>query len=839
MQDFLCYQGKPPGMQPTRPTSQNAKSLVFGLPAQSPMALRLVISRVFPGFSSSLLVIWALVIGLSLPEMTALQQLWSRYPKLLWAVDRGKTYTNGSSRLEWNWREKAKKSCRNRGILGMAKSNAVWGIDIGQCALKALRCRAHEKDDQRIVVESFDYVEYPKILSQPEAEPEELIREALEQFLSRNDLAGDLVAISVAGQSGLARFIKLPPVESKKIPDIVKYEARQQIPFALEDVVWDYQQLTGGSEADGFALEPEVGLFAMKRDQVARALEPLEAAGIEVDLIQLTPLAVYNYVCFDRLGDLRAQPYDPENPPESTVVISLGTETTDLVVTNGYRVWQRNIPIGGSHFTKALSKELKLTFAKAEHLKRNATQADDPKAVFQAMRPVFSDLLAEIQRSLGYFSSIEKTAKIGGIIALGNAMKLPGLQRYLAQNLEQEVKPIEEFDRLSAGSASSRSQFNENILSFAVTYGLCVQGLGKSELHTNLLPEEIVRSRLIRAKKPWAVAGIAAIMLGLTFNYLSHVSAWSATDTEAMKTAEIKAKSLKTTAANFKSKSSELRTAFEAIQQTGHDLVSNVEGRMRWLELMKAVDAALPRDERLPEERKETREDISNRNELHITAIDVQRFEDLQGEYLSLVQEKYDEAQGLQPGADSGGEEDGGFAEDDSLGGEPAGDGAADMSGVGWVIELTGYHYHNLDRRNQSSRFVKNTLIKNLEEGFVELPIGNNGEMKKVSFADFGISHPWLVYGGQLWDEEIDPEAQLAEPSLRSRRIPEARPGETEDDVAEEPKIIELKRFDFIAQFCWQPRTRLERQEIEEQRRLAQEQEAAAAEAEVAEDSLQ
>ncbi len=68
-------------------------------------------------------------------------------------------------------------------------------------------------------------------------------------------MRGDRVAISVPGQSGLARFIKLPPVESKKIPDIVKYEARQQIPFSLDDVVWDYQKMVGGSEEEGFALE--------------------------------------------------------------------------------------------------------------------------------------------------------------------------------------------------------------------------------------------------------------------------------------------------------------------------------------------------------------------------------------------------------------------------------------------------------------------------------------------------------------------------------------------------------------------------------------------------------
>ena len=47
--------------------------------------------------------------------------------------------------------------------------------------------------------------------------------------------------MSLPGQSALARFIQLPPVESSQIAKIVEYEARQQIPFALEEVIWDYQ----------------------------------------------------------------------------------------------------------------------------------------------------------------------------------------------------------------------------------------------------------------------------------------------------------------------------------------------------------------------------------------------------------------------------------------------------------------------------------------------------------------------------------------------------------------------------------------------------------------------
>lgn len=726
----------------------------------------------------------------------------------------------------------------------MAKSNAVWGIDIGQSALKALLCRPHEKETDRIVVESFDYIEYPKILSQPEADPEELVREALTQFLSRNEVLGDRVAISVAGQSGLARFIKLPPVEAKKIPDIVKYEARQQIPFSLDDVVWDYQQLTGGSEEDGFALEPEVGLFAMKRDQVARALKPLDAAGIEVDIIQLMPLAVYNFVCFDRLGDFKSKPFEPKKPPLSTVVISLGTDTTDLVVTNGFRVWQRNIPIGGNHFTRALSKELKLTFVKAEHLKRNATEADDPKAVFQAMRPVFSDLLSEIQRSLGYFTSIDKSAKIGNVLALGNGMKLPGLQRYLSQNLEFEVAPVTEFERLMAGSAAGKPQFKENTLSFAVAYGLCLQGLGRSELKTNLLPEEIVRTRLVRNKKPWMVAGAAAILAGLTFNYYSHVAAWSEAQNQAMIDAETRAKSVQTTATGFESQSTEIHTAFDAITATGEKLVSNIEGRLRWLELIKALDAALPKDDRPADERKETAKDISSRNELHILAMETQHFANLDTEWLSIVQTAYDDAQGKSAAdAAAGAPEDAALmdvAVDPTVVNPTAVDPTANASGgalagPGWVVQLTGYHYHNADSTNERGEFVKNTLIKNLEEGTVSLPDGPEGALVDVPMQDLAISHAWLVRDQKLSEELIDPEAMMQDPSATTGGGGYGGeyggrgggPGAGGVPGAED-KLIKLSRYDFIVQFVWQPKTRADRKELAAARAEAEQAAAAA-----------
>ena len=233
----------------------------------------------------------------------------------------------------------------------MARSRNAWGIDIGKCGLKALRCSL-SSESGKLVAEALDYIEYPMLLTQPEADPTELIRDALEEFLRRNDVSGDTIAVSVPGQSGLSKFIKLPPVEASKIPDIVTYEARQQIPFPLEQVVWSWQRLEGGIEESGFVIDAEIALFAMKRDQVTKAIEPFKEANIEIDLLQLSPVSLANVVMFDQLP--KASEIDPEAPPASIVLASMGVDTTDLVITNGLKIWQRTMPIGGNNFTRAL-----------------------------------------------------------------------------------------------------------------------------------------------------------------------------------------------------------------------------------------------------------------------------------------------------------------------------------------------------------------------------------------------------------------------------------------------------------------------------------------------------
>jgi type IV pilus assembly protein PilM len=663
----------------------------------------------------------------------------------------------------------------------MAKIASVWGLEIGQSALKALKCRL---DGETLVAEAFDYIEYPKILSQPEAEPEVMVREALETFISRNDLKKCKVGLSVPGQNGLAKFFKPPPVELKKIPDIVKYEAKQQIPFDLNDVIWDYQRMAGGSIEDGFALETEVGLFAMKRDAVYRAIKPLLAQGIEVDLIQLAPLSIYNMITYDRLTDPEGgEVFDPDHPPKSLVVLAMGTDATDLIITNGYRVWQRNMPLGGNHFTRQLTKDLKLTFAKAEHLKRNAMEAEDPKLVFQAMRPVFTDMVNEVQRSVGFFRSLNKKADLSSIVMLGNTTKLPGLSNYLNKNLGMDVEIMDRFQKLTGDDVLTAPAFKDHQAAFGPVYGLCLQLLGQGPVHTNLVPKEILKQRLIRAKKPWVVATAAALLLGFVVNLLFANGRTEYVSEAKWSAALQKADATKKESDSEKSTDQQKLQQVQLLTKVGEEVSGNADRRILWLELLYSVFKALDRPEGMDGVGLPSPKDVPyyKRSDIHFTRWDCKYYDDLSTWYTQPVAEAYEDdkrgrldrlrlnkpaapdagaagagAVAAAPAADAAA--DGAAATTDPAAGGDAAPGA--LSGPGWVIQLNGYHYHNeppdtVKNRDFNYRssfdeeedFVLKSLIHKLETGSVELPIGPNGEKGTFTYAELGLSHPFVLSG--------------------------------------------------------------------------------------------
>lgn len=661
----------------------------------------------------------------------------------------------------------------------MAENRAVWGIDIGQAGLKAVRLKYAAQAEQVLAV-AYDYIPHPKILSQPDAIPRELIKQALDTFLERNDVTGDLVAISLPGHSALARFIQLPPVESSKVADVVKYEARQQIPFALEDVIWDFQTLGGGIEESGFMLGAEVGLFAMKTEQVYEALRPFTEAKVEVEVVQIAPLALYNFHCYDTLGVRRSTEDEFVAPDEHTIMLDMGTDNTTLMVSNGEKIWIRNVPVGGNHFTRALTKEMKLTFAKAEHLKCNATKSPDPRAVFQALRPVFNDYVSEIQRSIGYFSSVNREAKISKIVGVGNGFKLAGLQKFLQQNLQYDVERVETFDAVVGDTVLNAPVFQENIMTFAVPYGLALQTLQLTKLRTTLLPKEIAVARKIRHKKPWAVATAATLLCGLATSVAGYANAAAKVNTERFGEVETAAETFKSALGSGQSTYDSARSTHDGLVEKGTHLVSYLDKRELWAELFRGVNEALPRAVGLQLDE----EDLTKIPRVNVRSVTAQRYSDLKTWFDGLR------------------EQDKNFLTEDEKTNGPTGE--------GYVLTLMCEHYYAPeDRLGGGVIFVRDTLVQNLRKPFIQQ--GDNFQ-GPVPVSILGISHPVITDNPPPVQVELYENGAPKTGDTPPRGFkPGVRPGFPRPGVpgtgpaAAEGQFKLIDRTTFTLQFAWKP----------------------------------
>ena len=94
---------------------------------------------------------------------------------------------------------------------------------------------------------------------------------------------------AVPGQSVFARFVKLPAVEEEKVERLIEFEAQQNVPFPINEVVWDYQLVGGGADE-----QIQVVLVAIKSDLLEEMNAAVEGSGLRTEIVGVAPMALYN-----------------------------------------------------------------------------------------------------------------------------------------------------------------------------------------------------------------------------------------------------------------------------------------------------------------------------------------------------------------------------------------------------------------------------------------------------------------------------------------------------------------------------------------------------------------
>src|SRR6478609_7684060 len=112
---------------------------------------------------------------------------------------------------------------------------------------------------------------------------------AIGELVQNLGYKGAKVNYAVASQAVFTRFVKLPSVAEDQVDQIVTFEAQQNVPYPINEVVWDYQLVGGGDSS-----QVEVVIVAIKSDLLDEVNDAVESSGLQTSAVDVSPMAIYN-----------------------------------------------------------------------------------------------------------------------------------------------------------------------------------------------------------------------------------------------------------------------------------------------------------------------------------------------------------------------------------------------------------------------------------------------------------------------------------------------------------------------------------------------------------------
>jgi len=387
----------------------------------------------------------------------------------------------------------------------MLGSERILALDIGASTVKVGEFQVAKGHGLRLT--NFNFADLG-IDPDHEENRKALIVSTVRNVVREKSIKATNVAFSVSGQSVFTRFVKLPPVDESKVAQIIQYEAQQNVPFPIDEVIWDYQLL--GSNAQG---ELEVVLLAIKSDIIEELTEGVESAGLRTDVVDVAPMALYNAVRYN-YGDLEG----------CTMIVDIGARTTNLLFIEQNRVFSRSIPIAGNAITQSIAAEFSVPFLEAEHMKKmygfvalggayeepeNETQA----RVSKIIRNVMTRLHAEIARSVNFYKGQQGGSLPARALLSGGSSIIPYTDRFFKEKLQTDIEYFNPFRNVDIDPHLSREDLARCAHFFGEVVGLGLRKNAECPIEVNLLPKTARNREQMEQKRPYLAGAAAAVLL--------------------------------------------------------------------------------------------------------------------------------------------------------------------------------------------------------------------------------------------------------------------------------------------------------------------------------------
>src|ERR1051325_91990 len=387
----------------------------------------------------------------------------------------------------------------------MLNSNSFLSLEFVSGTLKAAELELNEAGTlmlKRYGVRSLG------LEGSQESARDTVLRKAIQELFSEKGFSSRKANVCAPGFHVFSKFVKLPPVDTSKVTQIIQYEAQQNVPFPLEEVVWDYQIL--GTTPNG---ELEVLLVAIKSDVVEGLFRTAEATGLRLQLVDVSPAALCNAFRFN-YGDLEG----------CTMLLDIGAKTSNLLFFEKGKVYSRGINIGANAITQEFAAESKLRFNDAEKVKiaegfvslggayeepENPHQA----AISKIARQVMTRLHIQVNQTIQFYRGQQGGSAPQRLFLAGGASIMPYTAQFFAEKLSIGVEYFNPFRNITTDPPIDVEELAKVAHSFGEVVGLGLRNLAQCPVELNLIPKSIRSKQAFNAKKPYFIATVVSLVL--------------------------------------------------------------------------------------------------------------------------------------------------------------------------------------------------------------------------------------------------------------------------------------------------------------------------------------
>ena len=415
----------------------------------------------------------------------------------------------------------------------MARNNKVLTIDVGGDNLKMAEFSFVAGGG--IVLTGFGFRRFD---AKSESEDAPTFAQVYNEMLEEYQFTARDVRLSLPAQNSFQRLSKLPPMLGNRasISKVVEYEARQTVPYSMNEVEWGYQLIhhqwvenTTETAEDGTVEEVQVerseyeALFvAMKTEEITPYTDAIEASGRRVLSVDIAPVALFN----------AAKAAQQVGSDECVLLINIGGTVSSLMISDHNRAFMRSIPIGGDSITMQIAKEFGISSEEAEELKlRHGFVAlggayDDPESeltatISKVARTIMTRLHGEVSRSINVWRAQHGGAQPTRVLLSGGGSTMLYVTDFFQEKLRIPVSYLNTFGAISIAPSVDKGVLQPIAPMFQELIGMSLRNVTRCPIDISLLPRAITEQRELNRKKPYFFAsalGLVTCLVVFTFS---------------------------------------------------------------------------------------------------------------------------------------------------------------------------------------------------------------------------------------------------------------------------------------------------------------------------------